>query len=204
MKPAACSCRVSTSLIFERRSDSRTARFSSPGMAKMHSTPSFSRAATKRSEPFVTLTDLAGHRRTRLLAVRQFPVRPNEVTGVALRITLQIILMLGLGFPEWSHGCHLGNHLARPKAGSIDIGDGVFGDPLLLVAGIEDGRPVARSPVVALTVQRAWIVDLEEELQQLSIADDLGIKDYLDGFRMIAVVAIGRVRHFAAGVADPG
>jgi hypothetical protein len=28
---------------------------SSPGMAKMHATPSFLRAATSRSEPFVTL-----------------------------------------------------------------------------------------------------------------------------------------------------
>src|SRR5882757_1918432 len=116
MKPAACSCRVSTSLIFERRSDSRTSRFSSPGMAKMHSTPSFSRAATRRSEPLVTLTGLAGHRCTRFLPVRQFPVRPDEMTGVAVRIAFQIILMLGLGFPEWSDRRHLGDHLARPKA----------------------------------------------------------------------------------------
>src|ERR1700688_780260 len=52
MKPAACSCRVSTSLMLDRRSDSSTSRFSSPGMAKMHSTPSCSSAATSRSEPF--------------------------------------------------------------------------------------------------------------------------------------------------------
>src|SRR5260370_21388604 len=51
MKAAAGSCRVSTSLIFEWRSDSRTSRFSSPGSAKMRSTPSFSSAATNRSEP---------------------------------------------------------------------------------------------------------------------------------------------------------
>src|SRR6267154_5943061 len=51
MKPAACSWRVSTSLILECRSDSMTSRFSSPGSAKMHSTPSFSSAATSRSDP---------------------------------------------------------------------------------------------------------------------------------------------------------
>src|SRR5258705_1829535 len=145
MKPAACSCRVSTSLIFERRSDSSTSRFSSPGSAKMHPTPSFSRAATSRSEPFVTLAGLAGHRLTSLRPVRQRPVRPNEVTGVTVRISLQIILMLGLGLPERSGGCHLGDKLARPKAGSIDIGNSVFRDPLLLVAGIEDGRPFRRN-----------------------------------------------------------
>src|ERR1700730_10513999 len=146
MKPAACSCRVSTSFIFERRSDSRTSRFSSPGIAKMHSTPSFSRAATSRSEPFVTLTGLAGHRLTSLRPAPQVPLLPNEVTGVTIRITFQIILMLGLGLPERSGGGHLGDNLTRPKAGCIDIGDGVFRDPLLLVVGIEDGRPVARSP----------------------------------------------------------
>ena len=112
--------------------------------------------------------------------------------------------MLGLGLPKRSGGCHLGDSLARPKAGSIDIGDGIFRDPLLLVAGIEDSRPVARSPVVALTVQRRGIMDLEKEFQQLSIADGLRIKGNLDGLRVIAVVAIRRVWHHAAGVAHPG
>ena len=112
--------------------------------------------------------------------------------------------MLGLGLPKRSGGCHLGDNLARPKAGSINIGDGIFGDPLLLVAGIEDGRPVARSPVVALAIQRRGIMDLEKEFHQLSIADGLRIKGNLNGFRMVAVVAIRCVRHIAAGVAYPG
>ena len=51
MNPAACSCRVSTSWIFEPLSDSTTSRFSSPGTPKMRSTPSLSSAATRRSEP---------------------------------------------------------------------------------------------------------------------------------------------------------
>src|SRR5437660_8049525 len=40
------------SLIFEVRSDSTTSRFSSPGTPKIRSTPSFSSAATRRSDPF--------------------------------------------------------------------------------------------------------------------------------------------------------
>jgi hypothetical protein len=36
----------------ERRNDSTTSRFSSPGRPKMRSTPSFSKAATSRSDPF--------------------------------------------------------------------------------------------------------------------------------------------------------
>ena len=47
--------------------------------------------------------------------------------------------MLGLGLPERTGGRYFGDDLARPKTGSIDIGDGVFRDPLLLVVGIEDG-----------------------------------------------------------------
>src|ERR1700759_4855168 len=47
------------------------------------------------------------------LACRQLPVRPDKVAGIAVRIALQIILMLGLGFPERTCRGDLGNHLAR-------------------------------------------------------------------------------------------
>src|SRR6185437_13848366 len=62
---------------------------------------------------------------------------------------------------------------------------------------------IAHAQIVALAVFRAWIVDLEEEFQKLAIADLLRIEIDLDRFGMGAVVAIGRVRHIAAGVADP-
>src|SRR5271166_3885159 len=51
MKAAACSCRVMTSWIDDLRMDSTTSRFSSPGIPKIRSTPWFSGAATRRSEP---------------------------------------------------------------------------------------------------------------------------------------------------------
>src|SRR6516225_756460 len=53
MKAAACSCRVTISSILEPCNDSTTSRFSSPGTPKIRSTPSFSRALTRRSEPFI-------------------------------------------------------------------------------------------------------------------------------------------------------
>src|SRR3954471_3324339 len=53
MKAAACSCRVRMSLMFDFRSDSTTSRFSSPGMPKIRSTPSFSSAAISKSDPLV-------------------------------------------------------------------------------------------------------------------------------------------------------
>ena len=43
----------------ELRKDSTTSRFSSPGTPKMYSTPSFSRAATSRSEPLVMVRSLS-------------------------------------------------------------------------------------------------------------------------------------------------
>ena len=75
--------------------------------------------------------------------------------------------MLGLGLPERPDRRHLGDDLARPDARGIDIGDGVLRDPLLLVAGVEDRRTVARAAVIALAVHGRGIVDLEKEFQQL-------------------------------------
>ncbi|MNL40953.1 hypothetical protein D3C87_1633340 [compost metagenome] len=59
MKAAACSWRVKTSLMRDLRSDSTTCRFSSPGTPKMQSTPSFSSAATRTSEPFIICRTLS-------------------------------------------------------------------------------------------------------------------------------------------------
>ena len=55
-----------------------------------------------------------------------------------LEFFFQIVLMLGLGLPERTGGRHFGDDLARPQAGSIDIGDGVLSDPLLFLARVED------------------------------------------------------------------
>src|ERR1700679_71026 len=54
MKAAACSWRVNTNLMLEWRSASTTSRFSSPGIPKICSTPSFSSAETSSSAPFIT------------------------------------------------------------------------------------------------------------------------------------------------------
>src|ERR1700740_1404998 len=179
MNPAACSCRVITSFIFEPRSDSRTSRFSSPGMPKIYSTPSLSSARTRRSEPLV----IAAPRKTSLfcpfgahgyyllvlsgLAARQLPARPDEVTGISVRVPLEIILMLRLGLPEIADRRQFGHHLAWPQARRFDVGDGVARDLLLLGAGVENRRPVAGADVVALAVAGGGVVDLEEKLQKV-------------------------------------
>src|SRR5215475_457703 len=137
-------------------------------------------------------------------AVRQFPARPDEVAGIAVGVLFQVVLVLGLGLPEGPRGLNRGDHLARPQAGGVDVGDCVLGDLPLRVAGVEDGRPVAGPEVVALPVERGGVVDLEEELEQVPVGDLLRIEDDLDGLGVGAMVAVGGVRHVAAGVTDPG
>src|SRR6185312_2619846 len=139
-----------------------------------------------------------------LLAPRQHPAGPDEMAGVAAWVVLEVVLMLGLGLPEVAGRRQFGHHLARPQAGGIHVGDGVLGHLLLLAAGMEDGRAIARAAVVALAVRGARIVDLEEELQQPAVADSLRIEDDFDRLGMGAVVAVGRVGHVAAGIAHAG
>ena len=112
--------------------------------------------------------------------------------------------MLGFGLPELACRNDFGHNLAGPQARSIDIGDRVFGNPPLLVAGVEDRGSIAGPDVVALAIARAWVVNLEEELEDLSIADAGRIKDDLDCFGVSVMIAIGRVGAGAARVADPG
>jgi hypothetical protein len=126
------------------------------------------------------------------------------VAGVPVRVVLQVVLVLGLGLPERAGRGHLGDDLARPQAGGVDVGDGVLGDLLLLVTEVEDGRPVAIADVVALPVLRRRVVDLEEELQQVPVRDLPWVEDDLQGLGVAAVVPVGGVGHVAAGVSGPG
>src|ERR1700749_2637786 len=87
-----------------------------------------------------------------LRASRQFPAGTDVVAGVAVRITLEVVLVLGLRLPERSSRLHLGHDLAGPKAGGLDVGDRVLRDPPLLIIDVVDRRAVAHADVVALTV----------------------------------------------------
>ena len=65
----------------------------------------------------------------RLLASRgaplgQHPARAREVAGVAVRVALQVVLVLRLSLPERTGRGDLGDDLAGPEPGRLDIGDG--------------------------------------------------------------------------------
>src|ERR1700729_973842 len=134
---------------------------------------------------------------------RELPPRTNEVARVAVGIPLEVVLVLGLGLPERSGGLDFGNDLSGPQAGRVDIGDRVLRDAALLVIDVEDRRAVAGAQVVALTVLRSRVVDLEEELEQVPVGDAVRIEHDLDRLGMRAVVAISRVRNVAPRVANP-
>src|SRR5690348_3501703 len=137
-----------------------------------------------------------------LLARRQLPARADEVAGVAVGIALEVVLVLGFGFPEVAGRHDLGHHLARPQARCFHVGNGVFGDALLFFGRVENRRPVTGADVVALAIAGGRVVDLEEKFQQLAIAGELRIEDDLDGLGVRAMVAIGGIRNVPAGVTD--
>src|SRR5687768_14629898 len=111
--------------------------------------------------------------------------------------------MLGFRLPEVACWNDFGDSLGWPEPRGVDVGDRVFGNPLLLVAGVEDRRSIAGPDVVALAIAGARVVNLEEELQNLAVADAGRIEDDLDCFGMSAMVAVGSVGASAAGVAHP-
>src|SRR5262245_16161993 len=59
-------------------------------------------------------------------ANRQSPVVPDEMAGVAVGISLEIVLMLGFGLPEVVCRNDFRNDLARPQPRCINVGNGVF------------------------------------------------------------------------------
>ena len=124
------------------------------------------------------------------------------MAGVAVGVFLQIVLVLGFGFPERARGREFRYHFARPNTGCVDVRNGFFRDAPLLIAGVEDRRPVAGSAIVALAIERRRIVYLEKEFEQLPVADPARIEKNFDGFRMRAVIAVCRVGYVAAGVSN--
>jgi hypothetical protein len=74
----------------------------------------------------------------------QLPVGSDEVARITVRIALQIVLVLGLGFPEVPDGPHFCDNLSRPEARRVHISNSFFRDVLLLLARVKDGGTVAR------------------------------------------------------------
>src|SRR5205085_7442589 len=98
---------------------------------------------------------------------------------------------------------NLGNNFAWPESRRLDIGDRIVRRGFLIFVGVKDRRPIAGADVVALAVFRRRVVNLEEEFQQLSIADLLWIENDLDRFGVRPVFSVSRIGDISPRVADP-
>src|SRR5688572_31725211 len=110
----------------------------------------------------------------RLRPSREPPIGPREVAGIAAGIALQIILVLGLGLPEFARRLDLGDDLVRPDPRGVRILDRPQRLLPLFLRRVEDRGAIGRTDIAALPVPGRRIVDLEEELEQLAIADQAG------------------------------
>lgn len=104
------------------------------------------------------------------------------MAGIAVWNALKIVLMLRLGLPEITHRRQFGHDLARPDAGSINVGNGVLGNLLLLFTRVEDSRTIADADIVSLPIRRAWIMNLEEKLRRSR-------KLVFDGSKIISIAS---------------
>ena len=109
--------------------------------------------------------------------------------------------MLWLGLAEIGCRFDFGHDFAGPEARCVDVGDGVERLKLLAFVEVIDSRAVGHAAIITLAQGRGWVVDLEEEFEQLAVAGFGRIKDDFDPFRMGAVVAVGGIRHVAARIA---
>src|SRR5690349_4833540 len=71
----------------------------------------------------------------------------------------------------------------------VELLDVAFGDLLLVLARIENRRPILMADIVALAVLSRGIVRGEEDLQELAVGDDARIVSNFDGLGVIGAAA---------------
>src|SRR5690349_15083161 len=100
------------------------------------------------------------------------------VTGVAVRVLLQIFLVVLLGARRRTGVYDLGDDRVLPLARRAHAGLDLLGDAPLLGRRDEYCRSILRAHVVALPVARGRIVHAEEPLlQQVGVRKSSGIED---------------------------
>ncbi len=117
---------------------------------------------------------------------------------------LQKVLVIGLGRVEAREGIDAGGDRRGVGVGGVELGDVGLCDTRLVWRGGKDFRAVLRAAVGALGIMHRGVQGYaEEDLQDLSVADLLGVVGDLDGFGVAGVagadgVVIGGVRLAAA------
>lgn len=102
---------------------------------------------------------------------------------VAEGVLVKVELVVLLGVPPLASLHDLGGDLAIVPL-LVDLGGDLLSNALLLGVVVEDARAVLGAGVVALTVESGRVVHAVEELEQLLVAESVGIVDQLGGLRI--------------------
>ena len=102
------------------------------------------------------------HRPLRRRTPGQHPIRARIMAGVAVGITLEVVLVLRLRLPEIADGLDLRDDLARPQTRSVDIGDRLQCRLFLRLVNVVDRGTVGRAPVIALAIEGGGVVNLKK------------------------------------------
>jgi hypothetical protein len=135
--------------------------------------------------------------------------RTASDVAAGLATLLQIFLVVLLGAPERLSGLNLGDDapgkVVARSCELLDLGLGL----LLLLGGMEeDGGAILRAPIGTLAIRRSGIVEIEERVQNLFVADFFGIELQLDYFGVAGLISadvfVGRLVEGTAFIADGG
>src|SRR5688572_7138645 len=98
---------------------------------------------------------------------------PHEVTGVTSGVLLQVILVVTFGVVPGRGRLDCGGDWPTPTAGCCDASLHSLRRLLLRSVLRKDRGAVLRPDIVALTIERGWIVQLEEPLfEQVFVTND--------------------------------
>ena len=96
--------------------------------------------------------------------------RSNHRPAVALeRILLEVFLVVIFGNIKLVERRYFGDDWVVPNFGCTDLPDDFFGNFLLLLIALENGRAVLRAGIIALAVKGSRVVDGEKNCQQVFV-----------------------------------
>ncbi len=124
---------------------------------------------------------------------------------VAVRVSLWVILVFGLGLPEIAGGRELGSRCLSPATAQMRRHRQWSLLPQVFAPGWCRKSPSGSSTsVVTLAVECRWVVNLKEELQQPSVTDTCRIEGDFYRFGMRTVIAICGIGNIAASASQHG
>src|SRR5579864_6031216 len=123
------------------------------------------------------------------------------MTGIAIWMFLQIVLMLFFRNPEFLGRHYLGHDRTGPDMRCRHFSNQRMGRFLLPFIQVKNGRTVRCPDIIALPVPGGWIMYLEEKLQQGTIEKFVRIEADLDSLRMRTMIPVCRIGDISAGIA---